>query len=54
VYFIGYAKMLETPKPDHCNGADPSTGIATGATLEILLIIAEWEQTAQHIGMNYG
>src|SRR4029450_4959955 len=39
-YFIGYAKMLETPSLISGNGADPSTGVATGATLEGLLIIA--------------
>ena len=39
-YFIGYAKMLETPSLITENGADPSTGIATGATLEVFLIIA--------------
>jgi hypothetical protein len=38
-YFLGYAKMLDTPSLIAGNGADPSTGIATGATLEILLII---------------
>jgi hypothetical protein len=39
-YFIGYARMLETPSLITGNGADPSTGVATGATLEVLLIIA--------------
>jgi hypothetical protein len=39
-YFIGYDKMLETPSLITGGGADPSTGIATGATLEVLLIIA--------------
>jgi hypothetical protein len=39
-YFIGYAKMLEAPSLITGNGADPSTGIATGATLEVFLIIA--------------
>jgi hypothetical protein len=39
-YFFGYAKMLETPSLITGNGADPSTGIATGATLEVFLIIA--------------
>jgi hypothetical protein len=39
-YFIGYAKMLDTPSLITENGADPSTGIATGATLEVRLIIA--------------
>ena len=39
-YFIGYAKMLETPSLITGSGADPSTGIATGAMLEVFLIIA--------------
>jgi Domain of unknown function (DUF4386) len=39
-YFIGYAKMLDNPSLITGNGADPSTGVATGATLEVLLIIA--------------
>jgi Domain of unknown function (DUF4386) len=39
-YFIGYAKMLETPSLITGAGADPSTGIATGATLEVFLIVA--------------
>jgi hypothetical protein len=39
-YFVGYAKMLETPGLITGSGADPSTGIATGATLEIFLIVA--------------
>jgi len=39
-YFIGYAKMLDTPSLITGHGADPSTGIAIGATLEVLLIIA--------------
>jgi Domain of unknown function (DUF4386) len=39
-YFIGYAKMLDTPSLITGAGADPSTGIATGATLEVFLIIA--------------
>jgi hypothetical protein len=39
-YFIGYSKMLETPSLITGSGADPSTGIATGATLEVFLIIA--------------
>jgi hypothetical protein len=38
-FFIGYAKMLDNPGLI-TGGADPSTGIATGATLEILVIIA--------------
>jgi uncharacterized membrane protein len=39
-YFIGYAKMLDTPSLITGAGADPSKGIATGATLEVFLIIA--------------
>ncbi len=39
-YFIGYAKMLDNPSLITGNGADPSTGVATGATLEVLLIVA--------------
>jgi len=39
-YFVGYATMLETPSLITGSGADPSTGIATGATLEAFLIIA--------------
>jgi hypothetical protein len=39
-YFLGYAKMLDNPSLITGNGADPSTGIATGATLEVLLIVA--------------
>ena len=39
-YFVGYANMLETPSLITGSGADPSTGIATGATLEVFLIIA--------------
>ena len=39
-YFVGYAKMLETPSLITGNGTDPSMGIATGAALEVLLIVA--------------
>jgi hypothetical protein len=39
-YFIGYAKMLDNPTLITGAGADPTTGIATGATLETLLIVA--------------
>jgi hypothetical protein len=39
-YFIGYAKMLDNPTLIAGNGADPSTGVATGATLEVLLLVA--------------
>ena len=38
-YFIGYAKMLDNPGLI-TGGADPTTGIATGAALETLLIVA--------------
>jgi hypothetical protein len=38
-YFIGYAKMLDDPGLI-AGGTDPTTGIATGAALEILVIIA--------------
>ena len=39
-YFIGYARMLDNPSLITGNGADPTTGIATGAALETLLIVA--------------
>ncbi len=39
-YFIGYARILETPSLITGNGADPSTGVAAGAALETLLIVA--------------
>ena len=39
-YFIGYAKMLDTPSLITGNGANPSMGISTGAALEVLLIVA--------------
>jgi hypothetical protein len=39
-YFIGYAKMLDNPGLITGAGADPTTGIATGAALETLLIVA--------------
>src|SRR3954447_25235570 len=39
-YFLGYAKMLHNPSLITGRGADPSTGIAIGATLEVLLIVA--------------
>ena len=39
-YFLGYAKFLDDPSLITGTGADPSTGIATGATLEVLLIVA--------------
>ena len=39
-YFIGYARMLANPDLITGAGADPTPGVATAATLEILLIIA--------------
>ena len=39
-FFIGYAKMLDNPSLITGTGADPSTGIATGAALEVLLIVS--------------
>jgi hypothetical protein len=39
-YFVGYTKMLDTPSLITGAGADPSAGIASGATLEVLLIVA--------------
>ena len=39
-YFVGYAAMLDDPGLITGTGADPSTGIASGATLEVFLIIA--------------
>jgi Domain of unknown function (DUF4386) len=39
-YFIGYARMLENPDLITGAGADPTPGIATAATLELLLIVA--------------
>jgi hypothetical protein len=38
-YFIGYSKMLDDPGLI-AGGADPTTGVATGAALETLLIVA--------------
>lgn len=38
-YFLGYSEMLDDPGLI-ARGADPTTGIATGAALETLLIIA--------------
>ena len=38
-YFIGYARILESPGLITGAGADPSTGVATAATLEIFLIL---------------
>ena len=39
-YFIGYAKILEDPGLITGAGADPTKGVATAATLEVFLIIA--------------
>ena len=39
-YFIGYARILDDPALITGAGADPSTGVATAATLEVFLIIA--------------
>jgi hypothetical protein len=38
-YFIGYARILESRGLITGAGADPSTGVATAATLEIFLIL---------------
>jgi len=39
-YFIGYARMLDDPGLITGAGADPTPGVATAATLEVFLIIA--------------
>ena len=39
-YFIGYARILDDPALITGTGADPTTGVATAATLEVFLIIA--------------
>jgi Domain of unknown function (DUF4386) len=39
-YFIGYARILDDPGLITGTGADPTTGVATAATLEVFLIIA--------------
>lgn len=39
-YFIGYARILENPGLITGGGADPTPGVATAATLEVFLIIA--------------
>ena len=39
-YFIGYAKMLDNPGTITGSGPDVSTGVATAAALEVLLIVA--------------
>jgi hypothetical protein len=38
-YFIGYAKVLDNPELITGNGADPSFGLSTAASLEVLLIV---------------
>jgi Domain of unknown function (DUF4386) len=39
-YFIGYRRILDDPGLITGAGADPTTGVATAATLEVFLIIA--------------
>ena len=39
-YFIGYRRILDDPGLITGAGADPTAGVATAATLEVLLIIA--------------
>jgi hypothetical protein len=39
-YFVGYANMLDNPNLITGAGADPTAGIATGAALETILIVA--------------
>jgi hypothetical protein len=39
-YFIGYAEMLDNPSTITGSGPDVGTGVATAATLEVLLIVA--------------
>ena len=39
-YFIGYARILQDPSLITGTGTDPTPGVATAATLEIFLIIA--------------
>jgi Domain of unknown function (DUF4386) len=39
-YFIGYARILDDPGLITGAGADPTTGVATAATLEVFLIVA--------------
>jgi len=38
-FFVGYSKMLDNPSWITGSGGDPSTGISTGAALEVLLIV---------------
>ena len=39
-YFIGYHRILNDPGLITGSGANPTTGVATGAALEVFLIIA--------------
>jgi hypothetical protein len=39
-YFIGYARILDDPGLITGTGSDPTAGVATAATLEVFLIIA--------------
>jgi hypothetical protein len=39
-YFVGYARILDDPGLITGTGADPTTGVAIAATLEVFLIIA--------------
>jgi hypothetical protein len=39
-YFIGYRPILDDPTLITGGGTDPGTSVATGATLEVLLIVA--------------
>jgi Domain of unknown function (DUF4386) len=39
-YFIGYERILDDPGLITGSGADPTAGVATAATLEVFLIIA--------------
>ena len=38
-YFIGYAPILDDPGLITGGGEDPSTGLATAATLEVFLVL---------------
>ena len=39
-FFIGYSKMFDNPGSITGSGIDPSSGISSGAALEVLLIVA--------------
>jgi hypothetical protein len=39
-YFIGYARILDDPGLITGSGSDPTAGVATAATLEVFLIVA--------------